>query len=1447
MLNRSEPCPAIESRRALAGRFSVRAPWLLAPALVACIAGSLAAEPRYISTYIGNGISGFNGDGLPLLGTALYLPQDGTYGPDGSFYFCDWNNHKIRKVNAGTVETVAGSGYIGDGPDGPAATIPLNHPTHISFDSQGRMLMAAWHNSKVKRIDFTTGMAVNLAGTGARAYGGDGGPAVQARLDLPSSVVEDSLGNIWISDQANFRLRVVDAGGNVNTVVGTGVPGYTGDGGPAIAATLSSPVGQSAPPAGRIDIDAQDRVYIADTRNHVIRRVDPDGTIRTVAGTGVASYTGDGGPAAAATLNGPTDVAVAADGSFYIADTKNNVVRKVDASGTITTIAGTGVQGYSGDGGLAVDAKLNRPYGVAIAPTGEIMIADTHNHRFRILTEEPIDNGPSGEEPPIEIVPCTSMIGSICTYAGSGFQGFTGDGRDRQRSALDQPCDIEFTPSGRVYIVDWNNHRIRQVMPDQTLRTVMGTDFVGDGPLDLSDMTAPGAPGLTVELNHPTDVQEFPNGDLMCMNWHNHKIRVLDPTTGLVLLVGGGPVGFAGDGGPVKAARFNQPPHGVLDPSGNLFFIDQRSQRIRLIADFAAERENAVITTIAGTGTPGFNGDGPALMTQFSFPTGTNPEPSGGITLAPDGTLYFADTWNHLIRKITFTGGDFTTGMVQTIAGTGAAGDGGDGGPALLAQINNPLDLELGPDGKLYFADTNNNRVRRIDLASGTIEAVAGTGVQGYSGDGGPALAATFDRPFGVAFDPYGNLYISDTFNNRIRKVKLTTIPEGPEPILPENYLETFVEVRNCRFSFEHGGIHIRVLTDPGSAAQYLADAPQLPVGSIVVKEEHGDGECGQGELLRWRVMRKEAPGFDPEDGDWSWQWLTPRREVVYNDKATCIGCHRQEDCVKRDYMCTLAGASSGLRPVLDSMPGTLLSVSGTPPAEGATQGRALNFEVYAVGADPKDGQGPMVVGFDGAKWHRLHTGQSGDLWWISDRLIEGAFYMAGENGMILRMNAETLEFERQSTPGGALLYGVWGTDLENLWAVGGDPLDADHGGVIWKWNGATWVADQNAAIPRPEGLPTLYKIWGTGPSNVYAVGRLGTILNWDGERWSNVQTGVSRPLFTIHGDAARAFAVGGAFDGLILGLDAGNFREETPSGAAQFNGVFALEGGLATAVGNEGSYAVRRNDGWEMKPNVEAALPFDFHGTWMDAAGGVWAVGGDLTVDKAYGVLAFAGSAPVGREFAAGQSCASGPIGQPATVSYTRDILPIFRRSNCMNSGCHGGALVSSEYSLTFDGLFGPGQVARNQGMCNIVPGKPEASLLVEKIRPNPRFGARMPNGFPPLSDADIELIETWIREGAIRDPSPLFARGDANVDGGVNLSDAIAILQYLFTGDSFLQCLSAGDIDDNSQVNITDPIALLGYLFNGSPPSVPEPFPGCGVDPTSDDLGCAAYNKCD
>jgi DNA-binding beta-propeller fold protein YncE len=191
---------------------------------------------------------------------------------------------------------------------------------------------------------------------------------------------------------------------------------------------------------------------------------------------------------------------------------------------------------------------------------------------------------------------------------------------------------------------------------------------------------------------------------------------------------------------------------------------------------FAQDRENALAATVVGTGEKGFNGDGLAgLQTQLSFQTGGNPEPSGGITYDPSTqSLYVSDSENQLIRRIDFLNDDFTDSTVMIVAGQpGAAGLIGDGGPATAASLSNPQDLEIGPDGNLYFADVDNDVVRRIDLATGIIERVAGTGERGYAGDGGSALNAQLDRPFGVAFDLSGDLYVSDTFNSRIRKIEM--------------------------------------------------------------------------------------------------------------------------------------------------------------------------------------------------------------------------------------------------------------------------------------------------------------------------------------------------------------------------------------------------------------------------------------------------------------------------------------------------------------------------------------------------------------------------------------------------------------------------------------------------------------------------------------------------
>lgn len=736
-----------------------------------------------IATVMGTEFPGNNGELLPARDTQLYFPQDMGFGPDGTLYVVDWNNHRIRRLNAdGTAQTVAGTGdLIGEDQESgsPGTAVKLNHPTGFCFDAQGRMIIAAWHNSTLKRWDPATDYIENFAGVGGRIFDGDGGPASMAHLNLPSSVVVNSIGEIILSDQANLRIRIIHANGVIDTLAGTGLSGFSGDEGPATAARIWSPVGQGAQPGGRISIDKRnDDIYIADTYNNRIRMIDNTGFMHTVVGDGAAGYRGDGGDPLAAGLNNPSDLEVAPDGTLYIADTLNNVVRVVNPERTlITTFVGTGVKGFAGDGGPADEAQLNNPYGVALSPDGDLYIADTYNTRIRKVTRvlpedaDLTDHGSGFADVPV--IPCADVVGSICTYAGTGQKGYNGEGLDRTRTVLYWPFDIEFTPSGKIYVIDWNNHKIRRINEDQTLSLVMGA-LIGDGDATFSDLTTAGAPAVEANMNHATDMLEMPNGDLLVTVWHNHKYRMIYPDTGLERVMAGREPGYSGDGGPFKDSRIDLPMHSILDSRGNLLTLVQKNWRIRIVRDFVNRRDEGIVDTILGTGEYGFNGDGLSPReTQVAFPKGPNPEPNGGIVMDADGFLYFADTDNHRIRRVEWFDDDYQDGVVTTIAGTGEAGFSGDGGPASEARIDFPQDMELGPDGKIYFADTNNHRVRTIDLATGIIETVAGRGTEGYSGDGGPALDAELNRPFGIAFNLEGQLYVSDTFNGRIRKIKL--------------------------------------------------------------------------------------------------------------------------------------------------------------------------------------------------------------------------------------------------------------------------------------------------------------------------------------------------------------------------------------------------------------------------------------------------------------------------------------------------------------------------------------------------------------------------------------------------------------------------------------------------------------------------------------------------
>jgi uncharacterized protein (TIGR03437 family) len=597
---------------------------------------------------------------------------------------------------------------------------------------------------------------------------GDGGLASQALLNRPAGLAYDSAGNLYIADSDNFRVRKVDASGKISAIAGTGVYGYSGDGGVATAAQVGTPQA--------LAVDSAGNIYFSDSNFQVVRKITPAGTISTVAGNGNTGYSGTGGPATSASLNGPNGLAFDAAGNLYIAETNNSRVMKV-SGGTISVYAGSGVDSLTASVGNALTLPLSTPAGLAFDAAGNLYVASqnyaaimqvTPGGTMSLFAGHGYDGFSDGDGGPASAAHFLSPValttdangnlyvadnvaqvvrkinagGTISGIAGTVYMvGFSGDGGSSTAAQFFDPSGLAVVKLGNLLVADYGNNRVRKVDPVALMisTTVGAATPIGDG-----------AAAAASQLLQPTGTALDAAGNLYIADSANHRIRKVDTTGKISTIAGTGIAGYSGDGSAASAAQLNSPQSVAVDSNGNVLIADVGNSRVRQISP------TGIITTVAGSGVYGYAGDGSAATrAQLASPL--------CVRVDSNNNLYISDSDNGRIRKVN------SSGVINTVAG----GNGlayGDGGPAISASLLAPGCMALDAANNLYIADTLHSTVRKVD-STGNITTVAGNQKLGFKGDGGPATSAELFLPDDVAVDSAGNLFIADTINARIRKV----------------------------------------------------------------------------------------------------------------------------------------------------------------------------------------------------------------------------------------------------------------------------------------------------------------------------------------------------------------------------------------------------------------------------------------------------------------------------------------------------------------------------------------------------------------------------------------------------------------------------------------------------------------------------------------------------
>jgi sugar lactone lactonase YvrE len=616
------------------------------------------------------------------------------------------NPTAIAADSAGNIYFSLGGAVMKLNASGALSPAALTTAAGMAVDASGNLYVTDPNKNVVNKIAID-GTTVAIAGSGSasrRHEGtGDGGPATEAPLFHPQYVAVDNGGNVYIAEQNVARVRKVSPNGIITTVAGTGQAGYSGDGGPAASAQIGTAWGLAADNAGDLYLSDVMPTRSSSPSATRIRKVSTNGIITTVAGTGMPGYSGDGGSALNAQLSSPGALAVDSGGNLYIADLFR--IRKVSVDGTIATIAGNGSQGFTGDGGPAASAQISGSTGgsgggLAVASSGDLYIADTLNSRIRTISAD----------------------GTIQTVAGDGNRCcYSGDGSAAASISLDMPLGVAVDAAGNVYIANTGDGSIFRASPAGILTAIAG---IGSSP----GITGDGGPALHAFLNLPVGMTFDSSGNLYVAEAGGHRVRKIDAAGTITTVAGTGAQGsnWTFEGSRATAAELIWPEDVAVDAAGNLYIADPPASAIRKVTP------DGIITTVAGINTGGFSGDGgPAIRAQLKEPS--------GVAVDRFGDLYVADTFNFRIRKIT------PDGTITTVAGSGYGGYLGDGIAATSAGLQYPVGIRVDAAGNLYLGDETTVRLISPD---GIIHTLAG-----------PAASGTFFEAWGVAFNGTGDIY----------------------------------------------------------------------------------------------------------------------------------------------------------------------------------------------------------------------------------------------------------------------------------------------------------------------------------------------------------------------------------------------------------------------------------------------------------------------------------------------------------------------------------------------------------------------------------------------------------------------------------------------------------------------------------------------------------------